>query len=275
VISRLTVVGACLVLTGCAAIPGAGPSTWAMRDSAGEVEPASAPAAEAYAFVPMTPSLAASLNLAAPTRASAPFPADAPPPRVGIGPGDEIEVTIVSVNPSGFVDFSQSTVNPVATTTLPAQRIDASGMINVPPVGRVRASGLTPQALEARLTERLAQVLVDPSVLVRVVSRVSDQASVIGLVEDPGRHPVEGADMRVLDLVAAAGGPGTDGGGAGISTRDELVLTLTRGGRSASAGFAALFEDPSLNVRVWPGDVITLEAATRRFTVFGASGTPE
>lgn len=265
-LTRVAITVAGLALAGCSAMPGAGPTTGAMVNSPAKVAPAETPDAEAYALLPMNVRSAKAMNGAMPLAREASFLPDAPPPRVGIGSGDALEVTIVSVNPTGFMDFSQAAVTPIATNTLPVQEVDPSGTISVPPLGRVRVSGMSVPRLEAMLTERLARVLVDPSVVVRVADRVSDQVSVVGKVVNPGRHSAGQDDARLLDLIGAAGGPSLP--------TDELRLTLTRDGRSASLRLDRLMDEVSLNIRVWPGDVITLEEATSQYALIGSTNKP-
>lgn len=263
---RAILIMACMALAGCSSLPGAGPTTGAMRDSEGVVASAEKLEPEAYALVPMTIQRAKAMNAAMPLARAANFVLDEPPPRKGIGSGDALEVTIISVNPSGFVDFSQSAVTPIATNTLPVQEVDASGTISVPPLGRVGVRGMSVREIESMLVQRLAEVLVDPSVVVRVTDRISDDVSVVGEVANPGRHSIGEGDPRLFTLIGAAGGP--------TLPPDELRVTLTRNGRSASVRLDRLMHEPRFNIRVWPGDVITVSEASSQYTVFGATNRP-
>lgn len=263
---RAVTIIACLALAGCTWMPGAGPTTGAMINSEKRVEPAVEPAGEAYALLPMTVQSAKALNAAMPLVQTASFLPDTPPPRTGIGSGDAVEVTIVSVNPTGFMDFDQAAVTPIATNTLPVQEVDPGGTISVPPLGRVRVAGMSVPQIESMLTQRLAQVLVEPSVVVRVDERVSDRVAVVGKVVEPGRHSTGQEGARILDLIGAAGGPSLPA--------NELRLILTRDGHSASVRLDRLFTEPGLNIRVWPGDVIMLEEAVSQYALMGAANTP-
>lgn len=191
-------------------------------------------------------------------------PEDAAPPPFTIQPGDTVSVSIVSVDTSGFIDFSQSAVTPLSTTTLPPQIVAADGRIQVPPLGRVAASGVSPQGLERRLLDRLTGVLIEPSVVVQITDRQSARASVMGKVASPGSIPLLRDNYRLIDLIALAGGPSEQ--------VEDQVVALNRNGIVTRMRLSKLFADPAYNVRVWPADIITIEGARRRFVAIGSFG---
>ena len=262
---------------GCAFVSGTGPTASQIRGAGEEIAVDREVERARYAVVDVDLSVARALS-ATPTVQPASFFADTPPdrPQLTIGTGDEVAVTIVNTSQAGFVNFAQSTVSPLATTSLPPQTVMADGRISVPPLGRIVASGRTPQQLERELQRRLGEVLVDPSVIVRLTDRRNRQVAVMGGAVQAGYYAILAEDTRVLDVLGAAGvstSSGAGGGGATAPTEPaELVLTLNRGGVERRIRLDRFLADPALNVRVRPGDVIRLEPAERRFTLLGAVG---
>jgi polysaccharide export outer membrane protein len=109
--------------------------------------------------------------------------------RYELGPDDEVRITV-----HNHADLSGSLA------------ISRDGMITAPLVGEVRAAGLTPRQLAARLTERLDRTyLVDPRVDVEVVQYRSQWVVVGGEVRKPGRVPLRGG-TRLKEVIGEAEG---------------------------------------------------------------------
>ena len=131
----------------------------------------------------------------APAGQPAPPPASADPsvasaasPSYVIGPQDVIQVTVWK-EPA----LSQSlTVRP-------------DGMISLPLLGDVSASGQTPTLLSADLSTRLKKYINDPLVTVTVVTVNSKRVFLLGEVGHVGGLPMT-PDMTPLQAIAAAGG---------------------------------------------------------------------
>jgi polysaccharide export outer membrane protein len=259
--------GAVLV-GGCSIVPGTGPTTLAMLDGRGSEAVASeTPPAEPYALVTVDRHRARVVNAAFEPEndqiVGAFLPDQAPPP-LRIAVGDSVVVAIVSTSETGFLDFSQSAISPISQTVLPAQQVDAKGRIHVPPAGRVRVAGLDEAAVERRLTARLGEILVNPTVIVRVADRAKARAAILGSVAAPGRYSLDPEATRLLDLIGEAGGQS--------GRPEDLQLTLTRDGVSATLPLSAILANPAYNIRVWPDDVILIEPPRRQFVALGAFG---
>ncbi|HYX67705.1 MAG TPA: polysaccharide biosynthesis/export family protein [Terriglobales bacterium] len=116
----------------------------------------------------------------------------AAPARVGpdyvIGPGDLLAIDVW---------------NEPEITGKVSVRTD--GRITLPLVGEVQASGLTPSALQAMLSQRLQQYVKEPAVTVAVEQMNSHRFNVLGEVEHPGSFPLA-QETHVLDALAQAGG---------------------------------------------------------------------
>ncbi len=85
---------------------------------------------------------------------------------------------------------------------------------------------------------------------------------VIGEVRNPGRFPLTANSDRVLDALAAAGGP--------TKPARDLTLTVVRGDSSATIAVDTLLNDPAENVRLAPLDQVRVLPAPRKITVFGS-----
>jgi polysaccharide export outer membrane protein len=131
-------------------------------------------------------------------------------------------------------------------------RVDLKGEISVPMVGRIQASGLTPQQLEAELTERLKVYLKEPEVFVTVTEFRSQPISVVGEVGTPGIQQLQGR-RTLLDIISLAGGVRSD---AGPTIR---IMRELEWGRIPLPGAA---DDPSGKFNIADVDLKSLMDAT-------------
>jgi polysaccharide export outer membrane protein len=84
-------------------------------------------------------------------------------------------------------------------------RIDAEGFLTLPVVGRIRAAGLTVEALEAELTKRLAEFVRNPQVAISLVQFRSDPVFFVGAFKNPGIYPLQG-NRTLVEMLTAVGG---------------------------------------------------------------------
>ncbi len=86
-------------------------------------------------------------------------------------------------------------------------RVSADGRITFPLIGEVVASGKSTRELEEAIAVRLISggFIQDAQVSVTVVEQVSQQVSVLGYVNKPGRYPLD-SDSSIVDLIAMAEG---------------------------------------------------------------------
>lgn len=131
------------------------------------------------------------------------------------------------------------------------------GYISLPLAEDVRAAGLRPTELAARVRERLRTYLADPFVtveVVRAVGELSEQVRVIGAAATPRSIPFR-TGMRTLDLLTATGGltPVADGNAA-VLLRDDpeapQQIPLRLGDLSAG--------DLSADLATAPGDIVVV-----------------
>jgi polysaccharide biosynthesis/export protein len=84
-------------------------------------------------------------------------------------------------------------------------RIDADGFINLPLVGKVRAAGLTVQALESDLVTRLKEFIRDPQVMISMVQFRSEPVFFLGAFKFPGIYPL-GGRRTLVEMLSSVGG---------------------------------------------------------------------
>lgn len=249
---------ACIALAGCG---GGGPSARTIA-AGSELTLTTPEAASPYVIVDVNDQMAPAVSRALETPPK--FFASKKSGPVIIGAGDAVQISIVSSSETGFVDFGSASLSPISTTTLPPQTISETGTINMPPIGRLKASGRTVQELEAVLEQRLGEVLVDPSVIVELVDRESARVKVVGEVGAPGAVPLTEVNTRLLDVILSSGGP------SGRS--EDTLVSLSRAGHTRTVALQQLYENPRLNVTVQADDVVALELADQKITILGATG---
>src|SRR5207237_8414011 len=79
-----------------------------------------------------------------------------------------------------------------------------------------------------------------------------------------GRVPLSPGGVRLLEVVAAAGGAN--------APPHETFVQLSRGGLTATVSLATLVDHPDQNIFAEPGDVLTVIRRPQTFSAFGASG---
>ncbi|HEX6938342.1 MAG TPA: polysaccharide biosynthesis/export family protein [Longimicrobiales bacterium] len=84
--------------------------------------------------------------------------------------------------------------------------VGADGIVVLPKLGPLRATGEAPQELERRIVEMYGRYLRNPSIEVIFLRRINIQ----GAVRQPGLYPVD-PTMTVGDALALAGGPTPNG----------------------------------------------------------------
>ena len=143
--------------------------------------------------------------------------------------------------------------------------MDEHGNIAVPYAGVVRAQGRTPAEIQTEIANALKARALEPQVVVALAQQNSSLVSVLGDVRTAGRFPASPSGERILDVVARAGGP--------VSQGYDVWVSLERKGHRASVPFGALLYEPANNIYVLPNDVIYLFNQPQTFLAFGAAGS--
>lgn len=147
-----------------------------------------------------------------------------------IGPTDLLSLSVFQVKDLSFAEI----------------RVDASGNLDLPLIGAVKAADRTPtelsEAIEAALGVRY---LRDPQVSVSVLESASQKVTVDGAVRKPGIYQMRGR-TSLMQAVAMAEGPGPS------ANLKEVAVFRTVNGRRMVALFdltlirAGLADDPML-----------------------------
>ena len=174
-----------------------------------------------------------------------------PAPRVRIGPGDLLGVTVFDV--------------PELTQ---AVRVSDTGDATFTLIGRQRVAGLTTDEAQALIAHLLkdGNYIVDPQVSVLIQEYSTQGVSVVGEVKRPGIYPVLG-NQGLLDVISEAGGM-TEMAGSEITVRrngaeKKAVMQLSTGNR------VSVVED----VQLQPGDKVIVPRAGMVY-VIGDVGRP-
>ena len=265
-----------LLLAACNTLPDSGPVEEKILNSA--KKPQTNPLG--FRIVPLSPSVVDAVAAGAPPLLSS---LDA---GLGertqndrIGPGDVLQVSIFELGSGlfggggGSNGLSAGAANPltggpgpstsVTSENLPPIAVDAAGTVNVPYVGRIRASGRTTTELASAIQAGLKGQSQNPQVLVRISTDIANAVVVGGDVRKPGREPLTLAHERLLDMIAIAGGPS--------HPPEDMTVQLSRGRRSARIPLEVLQDSPDQNIALIPGDRIQVSYHPRTFTVFGAT----
>jgi polysaccharide export outer membrane protein len=192
------------------------------------------------------------------------------PARPLIGSGDVLEISLWEAPPATL--FGGGGADPRApagarAVSLPEQAVDRDGFVSFPFAGRIQARGRSPQDVEAEIVRRLSGKANQPEVMVRVVRPSSAMVTVVGEVVNSTRVPLTASGERLLDALAAAGGV--------RQPVSKTMLQVTRGQQLQRLPLDLVIQDPSQNVPLHPGDVVTALFQTGSFTALGATGRNE
>jgi polysaccharide biosynthesis/export protein len=127
------------------------------------------------------------------------------------------------------------------------------GKVSLPLVSELNVAGLTPEAVEQTLTERLIKFVHKPRVTVTVQEIHSRMVYITGEVQRPGAYPLLDA-MNVVQLVARSGGL-TDF----AKQRQVYVLRAVNSAR-VNVNYEKVLKGqaPQQNVELAPGDTVVV-----------------
>jgi len=175
------------------------------------------------------------------TAQTAPTAQDVNPPKITIGPGDQVDVEVFDTP-----ELSSSS------------RVSQTGEVNLTVLGNIQVAGLTPNQAARKIESELKSrgILIDPHVTVSIAEYASQGATLTGEVHTPGVYPTLGS-RRLLDMIALASGvTATAGRVATIIHRDDpqhphdVILVPSNNGLSAQ-------ENPV----IMPGDTVVIGRA--------------
>jgi polysaccharide biosynthesis/export protein len=144
--------------------------------------------------------------------------------------------------------------------------VSNTGTISAPYAGTITARGLTTAELRGLLLDRYRGQAIEPEIAVTIAQTQSRAATVLGSVGAPGRAEIPSRGVRLLDLIAQAGGT--------PHPAWETSVTVQRGAVSASLPLSDILSDTGNNIVVLPRDVVNIAHQPRRFAVYGAVNRP-
>ncbi|XWN33192.1 MAG: polysaccharide biosynthesis/export family protein [Devosia sp.] len=243
---------AAFAVAGCTnALPSQGPSAVAITDQ----ENPAAPKAP-YIVVELDEKTTNITGQFKPPAFASVFKLRGPVPDLVLAKGDKLDVNIFEAGADGLFSSATSKASQISTV------IDGQGRIFVPYVGAVQAAGRSVNGLRSAIEASLQDKAIQPQVQVLVTESRVNSVTVLGTVGTPGLVPLTFGGIRLLDVIAAAGGSSTP--------TYETQVVLRRGHRVATAHLEDIFDKPKENVIIQPGDTILVSQVARTYTVFGA-----
>jgi len=200
----------------------------------------------------------------------------APPPTDMIGPGDVLDINIYEAGVTLFAGgpvAAGAGAGPAMVGTgvqaqkLPPTRVNDDGDITIPYSGKLHVVGRTVGEVEDMIRTSLRPFSQNPQVIVTLSQAITNTVMVSGEVARPGRLVLQTNRETLSDVIALAGGYRG-------STRD-LALRIVRRNENMELRYDDLMDDPSLDVRAYPGDRLILMNNPRSYSVMGAPGRVE
>lgn len=150
-------------------------------------------------------------------------------------------------------------------------RVSAEGKITFPLAGEIEAASKSVFELEKAIADRLEKngYIQNAQVNISVLERVSQQISVLGYVNRPGRYSLN-SDSTVLDLIAMAGGINDMG-----DMKAVLSRTINGNRENQQLDLRAYLSKKSdlTNLKMQPGDLLFIPKAPV-FYIYGEVQRP-
>jgi polysaccharide export outer membrane protein len=218
--------------------------------------------------------LAALLGMSSVVEAGAQAPAEIPapaadaPPKTAekaenyvLGAEDRISIWVLEADEFGDKVF----------------QIDASGTATLPLIGRMQLGGLDVRSAEAAIRDKLQTYIRKPEVRITVTEFRSQPVSIMGAVNTPGVHQVQG-QKTLIEALSLAGGLRQDAGHVvTVVRRAEFgTLPVSNARRDLTGQFYTaevklkdLMEgkNPHENIMMKPRDVVTVPRAEMVYVI--------
>jgi len=171
-------------------------------------------------------------------------------PDYRLGAGDAIKISVFQ-NPDLTVET----------------RVAESGAVTYPLIGAVQLGGLSIADAELAIASKLREggFVQKPQVNILLMQVKGNQVSVLGMVNRPGRFPIETGNTRITDMLATAGGAIPASSGLPSGGADIIILSGMRDGKPfrQEIDIPAMFMGGSteLDTPVMGGDIIYVHRA--------------
>jgi polysaccharide export outer membrane protein len=180
-----------------------------------------------------------------------------------IGAGDVLSIQVFEPSASNLFSTRERTEGP-GPEELSHVVVSDDGAVQIPYAGPVQVAGLAPSAAAQAIQRALRGKVFSAQVLVSVASSNANSVTVVGDVRNVGRYALTAHSDRLLDMLAAAGGP--------THQAADIEVVMVRGALTVNAPLLLLMNQPDENVRLAPGDQVRLLYRPRKFSTFGALG---
>jgi len=181
--------------------------------------------------------------------------------------GDVLKIAVFEIGPSLFSDAALSLGGRVdygaKAVIFDGLVVDKSGKIYVPYIGEVSVLRKYPSEVRTEMERKLSRLTQFPQVNISILDSPSNKIFVSGGVVKPGIYPLGFTPLRLLDVIALAGGV------AGIGS--DFVIRFAREGVENNIRLDAVSPTGSKNIVLSPGDRVDLLKIPRTFTALGAA----
>lgn len=244
------VAGICILVAGCT-LPRSGPTI-------GEITAPNADGTPAVDIIDIDDRVAALSRLEEPLILAPQFKSALIENIELIRPLDVLSITVwENTEPSLFGGLG-------GPTSLGEKRVDLSGRIFIPQVGRLLVAGQTIEQFRRDLTRRLAEMTPEPQVEVSLVVSDNNTVRVFGENGAIGEFPIEARTRTLSGLLANATGSVID--------VEVAQITIRRGGQVGRIWMEDVYRDPRADIALKGGDIIVIEKDDRSFRALGALG---
>lgn len=253
-----------LLLTGCSsALPHSGPSTESFQSLSQKSSP------KGIQIIPVNYSLAAYLKNAEnhPNQDLLNYFTNPNPMLYTVGPGDMLEIYIWEAPPAMLfaTNMAASTVTASGSvmTSIPSQIVGSHGDIHVPFAPHINCSGKTLNQIGREIQRKLVKKAHDPQVIVKLIKNQAQSISVIGNVKNSLQVPLLPGGVTVLQALATAGGVD--------KPVNKVTIQIARNGKVLQLPLKSIITNPTDNISLRAGDVLTALYQPLHLTIMGAT----
>jgi polysaccharide export outer membrane protein len=173
-----------------------------------------------------------------------------PAKKTSIQPFDILSIQVISrtLNQEQAAIFNYP-VGKDGTQQVEGYQVNATGNIEMPVIGQIKAGGLTLEQLEISIAEKLTNYVKNPGIIVRFLQF---DVNVLGEVRNPGIQKFKTDKVTVIDALSSAGDL-TDYG-----RREDVVVIREQNGKKITYKLdlrsRAIFESPVYYLQ--PNDIV-------------------
>lgn len=179
--------------------------------------------------------------------------------------GDVLDITIWEAAPAMLFGgaLSNSGAGTAHVTKLPPQTVSSNGTISIPFVGELSVVDKSLEQIQNLIRQKLSRKANQPQVIVGLAQNNSTNVLVVR-AGNSVRMPLTPARERILDALAAVGGS--------TANVQDTTIQLTRNQKINKIALEDLVSDPTQNILLHRGDVVTVITNPYTFTSMGAVG---